>query len=313
MNFARNREELTGSNVSGRFLLAESLEIPPLAEIDFLASHFSQVNLDVLKSLSHSCLQEVLRSPKLQILSEDSLLDSILELGRDYFELLGTLRSEYLSVTGIDRLLNAISIEEVDGELWSSLCRRLRLFVKPSSIPEFRFCLKQFNLDQSRPFDGIISSLTRSSGVNVHTKGIVSITASTNSRNQCHQVVDYDWTGFWYSQGYANSWIQFDFKGRKISVTHYSIKSAGNSCHYLLQWSLEGSNDSTSWTRLDQRNTQDLNGNYIVKSYECGSPQPSCFQFIRLTHTGANSSNCHNLMLSNVEFFGVLDDNSEMP
>jgi hypothetical protein len=256
MEFARKPEELGLSNVSERLSVAESLGVYRLPEIEYLASHFYEVDVNVLKTLSHSCLREVCRSDKLQLESEDSLLNSILELGRDYFGFLDSVRSEYLSVSGIDRLLNTISIEDVERELWSSLCRRLRLSVKPESIPESRFCLKKFNLDSSRPFDGIVSSLSRECGGNVHTQGVVSVTASSTASNQCHHVTDHDWNSYWFSCNSANSWIQFDFKDRRISVTNYSIKSDGSSGYNLVQWSLQGSNDGESWTVMDKRNTQ---------------------------------------------------------
>jgi hypothetical protein len=253
--------------------------------------------VNVVKSLSQDCLNEVLMSPKLQIRSEDSLLDILLELGREYSSFLGHVRSEYLSVTGIDRLLTAISIDDVDAGLWSSLCRRLRLFVEPA-IPESRFHLKAIEFDSSQPFDGIIASLTRECGGNVHTRGIVSITTTGDNRNHCYQVVDYDWTDHWYCYDNTTTWIIFDFKDRRISVTHYSIRSDGHNGYHLLQWNREGSNDGDLRTILDKRNTQDLNGNRVVKSYECESHDSSIYRFVRLTQTGPNSSNgtqliCH--------------------
>jgi hypothetical protein len=305
MEFTRGTSELTISNVSARLAVAESLEVSPSMEIEYLASHFYEIDENIVKSLSHSSLKEVLESDGLQLRSEDSLLNLILSPGGDYFDLLGCVRSEYLSVSGIDRLLNLISIEEVDGLLWSSLSRRLRSSVEPPSIPASRFHLKRFDLDSSRPFDGIIASLTRECGGNVHTQKVVSITASSNYSNQCYQVADYSWSSYWFSYSEANSWIQFDFKDRRISVTNYSIKSDGNGGSHLQQWSIEGSNDFLSWILLDERNTHELNGNYVVKSYECESDQSSFFPFIRLTQTGTNSSNNNYLMRGNVEFFAA--------
>jgi hypothetical protein len=308
MKFTRERSELTISNVSERLSVAESLEVSSSIEIEYLATHFYEADLHRVKSLSQSCLNEVLMSPKLQIRSEDSLLDIVLELGRDYFGFLGHVRSEYLSISGIDRLLNAISIDEVDAGLWLSLCRRLRLFVELPSIPESRFHLKPIDFDSSRPFDGIIASLTRECGGNVHTRGIVSITTTGNCRNRCYQVADYDWGDYWYGYDNSAAWIQFDFKDRLVSVRDYSIKSDGNAGCHLLRWKLEGSNDGDSWTLLDQRNTQDLNGSRVVKSYECEPSQSAVYRFVRLTQTGPNSSNDRHLMLSNIEFFGALSE-----
>jgi hypothetical protein len=245
---------------------------------------------------------------------EDSVLDFVLDLGHDYFDLLGSVRSEYLSVQGVDRLLNAISIDELDIGLWSRLCCRLRLAVTPlmSSIPATRYCGRVFRLDPSRPLDGILSHLTRECGGNVHTQGLVAITASSNQSNQCYQTVDWDWTGYWCSANEANTWIRFDFKDRRISLTDYTIKSHPAGSHFLLQWSIEGSNDGISWSRVDHQQTRDLAGSSIVKSYHCEAARfldsSSFFRFIRLLHTGLNSSNCNNLLLTNMEFFGTVSD-----
>jgi hypothetical protein len=177
-------------------------------------------------------------------------------------------------------------------------------------LPESRFCVrnlgKDFPFDSSQPFKGIFSHLSSECGGNVHTNGIVSITASSNAYNFCHQVVDYDWSQHWYSNNEANSWIQFDFKDRQILPTHYTVKSCNQGAHYLLKWSLDGSNDGTSWTNLDRRETNDLKGDRIVKCYACESTESSShfFRFIRLIQTGENSSGYDHLMLTNLEFFG---------
>jgi hypothetical protein len=257
-------------------------------------------------ALDHIDLSRVLHSDQLRISSEDSLLDLILALGTDSFDLLPCLQTEYLSQSAMSRLLDSISREEIGDELWKSLCRRLVLYVPSTQLPESRLRGEKFHFDSSHPFNGIIAHLSTECGGNVHTHGIVSITASGNQRNACHQVVDYDWTDYWYSPGAANAWIQFDFKARRISPTHYTIKSGGDDGHHLLIWSFDGSDDGTSWTTLDQQETKDLNDKYAVKSYECGSVQSSgsFFRFIRLTQTGKNSSGGTFLDLANLEVFG---------
>jgi hypothetical protein len=243
-----------------------------------------------------------------RVRTEDSLLELIIELGGEYRDLIGFVRCEWLSVSGIERLVASISIEDLDERLWASLCCRLRLSVFPSSIPGHRYPICQFDLDSSGPLDGALSHLTRECGGNVHDQGIVQITASSNRGRYCHQVVDYTWNSYWYSYDIPNSWIQFDFKSRRISPANYTIKSDGSAGNHLVQWSLDGSNDGVSWTTLDRRNTQDLNGQYIVKSYRCNSlsSPSSFFRFIRLIQTGPNPNGAHNLQLGNFEVFGAL-------
>ena len=149
-------------------------------------------------------------------------------------------------------------------------------------------------------------------GGNVHTKGVVNITASSNQYNETYQVTDYDWLGSWSTGWDPNSWICFDFKEKRIGLTGYTLKSrpAGPNYGHPVQWVVEGSNDGSNWREVDRRNTQDLNGKSIVKTYSCGSGKDESFRFIRLRQTGKNAGGNDFLMLSGIEFFGTLFRNS---
>jgi hypothetical protein len=308
--FRTEGEAVNSSNVIERLSLREFLAVSVTDELEYLSSHFYEIDVNTLKAVSHGDLNKILRSDQLRICSEDSLLEFILDVGCDSLDLLGSLHCEYLSQSGMSRLLASISRWEIEDELWASLCRRLLLIVPSGQLPESRFHANAFPFDSSHPFAGIIWQLSRECGGNVHTNGIVSITSSSDGYNACHQVVDYDWTGYWLSNNEANSRIQFDFKNRRILPSHYTLKSDNEGGHHLLKWSLDGSNDGTSWTNLDRRETNDLNGNRLVKSYACQSIESSSpsFRFIRLTQTGLNSSGCHYLMLTNLEFFGKVKE-----
>jgi hypothetical protein len=158
------------------------------------------------------------------------------------------------------------------------------------------------------PFSGLIDHLTSICGGNVHERGVVEITCSSTGRNNCWQVANFDWNDYWHSSNSANSWIQFDFKNRDVSLTHYTLKSDGHNGHHLLQWRLAGSRDGTTWESIDVRKTQELNGNYITKTFSCSVPSDGSrfYRYIRLTQTGKNSSGHDRLMLGNIEFFGTM-------
>jgi hypothetical protein len=239
-------------------------------------------------------------------MTEDLLLDFVLGLGNSYFEFLGCLRSEYLSVSGIGRLLSSISLNVIDESLWSSLSRRLALSVECSPVSQSRHAAQQFPFESSRPLNGILASLNRECGCNAHTAGTIAITASSNGYNQCHQVVDYDSKSYWHSNDVPNSWIRFDFKDRRICVSNYTIRT--DTCQHLMKWSFDGSNDGISWTTLDQRDTQELKGAYVVKFFTCAPREysDSFFRFIRLIQTGPSSDNQHFLMFSKLELFGTV-------
>jgi hypothetical protein len=306
--FITEGEALSSSNVLERLSLCESLEVSGSRELDYLSAHFYEIDKSVLQELRHDDLKKVIESEQLRLFSEDALLDLILELGAEYSDLLGCVQTEHLSRTGMSRLLDSVPREQMDDALWQSLCRRLLLFVPAARLAAFRFPMRECRFDSAHPFRGILAQLCSECGGNAHTHEIVSITASTNRRNACHQVIDYGWNDFWYTLDAENSWIQFDFKERRISPTHYTLRSDGDNRDHLLKWSLEGTNDGTTWVSLDQRETNDLNGNYIVRSYECASAKSASFRFIRLLQTGANSSGRGCLQLANLEFFGILNE-----
>lgn len=69
-------------------------------------------------------------------------------------------------------------------------------------------------------------------------------------------------------------------------------------------WVLEASNDGERWDELDNRYTSELDGKYIVKSYNCKLNRSTFYRLIRLRQTGKNTSDSNYLKLSQVEFFG---------
>jgi hypothetical protein len=156
----------------------------------------------------------------------------------------------------------------------------------------------------------LISHLTELCGGNVHAKGLVAISSSSNAYHQCWDVVNYDWNNYWYTNSSPNSWIQFEFKDRLVSLSHYALKSDGHGDNHLLQWALQGSVDGNSWTDLDRRNTQELNGNYVTKIFPCeqheSSSTPHFYRYIRLMQTGKESYGYDYLMLGNFECFGCM-------
>jgi hypothetical protein len=275
-------------------------------EIGHLASHFSELGPDFLKQLELSDLEDVISHKSLHISDEDSLLSVICNLGNDYFPLLSHVRFEWVSPEAIARLLNSIWIYDLTAPLWDALCRRLRLPVLTPLTKPGRCQSYQVPYVPTHPFGGILSHMKSVCKGSLGTSGVLSITAIGTGRNQCHQVVDHGWTDHWLSTNVANAWIQFDFLAGRISVTHYTIKSAANASHHLLHWSISGSNDAQTWTLLDRRDTDELNGRSIVKSFACSRGFEMPFRYIRLTQTGANSSSHNHLSVCNIEFFGTL-------
>jgi hypothetical protein len=110
-----------------------------------------------------------------------------------------------------------------------------------------------YAFDPSSPWSGILSFLTSQCDGNIHERGIVNITSSSDgdSGNKYHQVANHGWNNYWYTSNSARSWIQFDFKDSAICLTDYTLKSDGNSSgkrgDHLVQWEIDGSNDANAW------------------------------------------------------------------
>jgi hypothetical protein len=240
---------------------------------------------------------------------EDSLAAFLCKHFDDPGPLLSYIRSEYLTVSGISRILEYISPDNLNWHLWASLCRRLVLPVTIDISQSERFIVttppfETFEYFDNSPFSGIISCLTGSCGGNIHEKGIVAISSSGDQYRHCWEVANHGWKDYWYTTNRPNSWISFDFKIRSISLSSYTLKSHSGGGNFFISWTIEGSNDGTTWTMLDNRNTRDLAGKSIVGNFPCCSGNTSFFRHIRMRQTGKASSDAHNLILTNIEFFG---------
>jgi hypothetical protein len=311
LDILESKELLNVSNCISRMKQKQRLEVSVDRESDFIASRFYSLKLETISDIEIPILKNILRSDSLLIDNEDSLIELILGLGPNYFELIGSIRFEYLSSSSIDLFFDQISFEDINADIWHQLHLRSRhlLVYERNSIPRNRFKDLIFrSADSDSPWSGLISCRCEECGGNVHEKGIVNITCSSTCYNQCWQIVNYDWKSYFYTNNSANSWIQFDFKDRSVSLSHYALKSDGNHGSHLLQWKLSGSNDGNDWTTVDERNTQELNGTYLTKMFCCRptSSVSQSYRYIRLTQTGKNSTGEDYLLLANIEFFGSM-------
>jgi hypothetical protein len=313
IEFVTTGDALTVSNCIDRFHQKKEFGLSSESELSFIASHFSEIALDSLQSLRFCDIAELLESENLCLESEDWLMNFLIDLGSDYFNPLGYVRLEFLKVDSIDRLFKPISSECVDNRLWSAIWRRCRyqLVYCADEIPKVRF--KEVTPIAESPSCGLIHHLTDIYGGNVHERGVVEISCSSTQYNQCWQVVDYNWTSYWYSRSSANSWIQFDFKNREVFINRYALKPHNGTMNWPVQWTLAGSRDGTVWELIDSRNTRELVQGLDTKMFDCSnqSHEPRFYRYIRLTQTGHTSSGEHYFVLTNVEFFGSLIDRTK--
>ena len=294
------------------------------------------MGLDVLKSLRVADLELVLASPLLKLESEDKLYDTIMllvrEKGDDYLVLLRRVEVTYLSESKAKEFLDRIFPDLVDGSVWASFCECVRRFcgscAKESLMNGARShtngvaSTKESHDEASRygfeyeefttangPFHGICRHLRDECVGNPHEKGVISITSTVEPRfghEKPSWVVDYGSKYYWDSKNTPNAFIQFDFKSRRVCLSQYNIRSAAKHCSVLLSWAIEISDDGSTWEPVDERNTWDLNGKFVVSTYDCLRRSDRFVRFVRLRQTGKNSDGKDNLCLSEIEFFGKL-------
>jgi hypothetical protein len=262
--FELGKESTSKVNYESRVRVKTERKGDIYEEVEFIASHFHAFNsseLEKLKEWNIDILERIFGSASLCLADEDSLLDFISSLGEGYSSLYGFVETRFLSLKGIRKFLSSISFEKVNWAVWESICRGLLSKVECPDVNCRRFAHKTRLFEYRDEFEGsILRHLKGKCGGNVHEKGVVNITSSSDQSNKCWQVADYGWNGYWMSQPVSNSWICFDFKQRKLSLQHYTLKSGNVGAHYPIQWEIEGSEDGNSWNCLDSRNTRDLCG-----------------------------------------------------
>ena len=312
-SFQLDHEDVSMANVVDRIRIKRGRQSDCQSELDFLASHFFEVELDVLRRLSVSDLELVLTNPLLEIESEDQLYDAIISLagengGDGALALLRHVKFAFLNESKLSEFLDRIFPCLTDVSVWRSLCECVRGLCRSGSKAALwnpkRYHIPTFTSDRGA-FNGIVQYLRDECGGNPHEKGAMSITAS--NAGPYHRLVDYGWSSWVATNNQPNSWFQFDFKARRVCLSHYSVKSDGEVTYHPLYWVLEVSDDGATWETVDERKTQDLNGKFIVKTYECNKRSDRFVRFVRLRQTGPNSHNENHLLLSEIEFFGKLE------
>ena len=314
-------EDVSFSNVEERIRVKTENHIDCKDELDFLASHFHEAELDVLKRFSYSNLERVLTNPHLKLESEDQLYDMVSLLAGendDYLGLLRYIEFAFLSESKLTEFLDKIFPDLVCESVWSTLsymaCRFCRTGERMPLMKSHRYKLPEFSSENGM-LNGIMRHLSQELGGNPHEQGEISITASGTEHGQCHKLVDYGWNDYWSSADQANSFVQFDFKSRRVCLSHYNLK--GFPIGHPISWTLEVSDDNEKWQSIDTRVESSSNLSKYISTFTCDQTD-KFVRYVRLRQTGDNSRGrgWHNLCLSRIEFFGKLknpEDVSPLP
>lgn len=313
-------EPIKLSNVLSKIIRKYEMKLDYSFEIGFAASHLYEFDDDVLMDLNLDILKSLFGCRILQIRNESWLFSFVLTLiekfGDDYRCLLRYVMYEALTDREMAEFINIIRLEDIDGIMWSALSNRLMKNVVNASGKSSRtskcFTIlssetEEYPYRDNKSFDGIFANLSKKYG-NLCEQGIVTVTSSGNISMPPKEIIDNNFTGYWYSTNVPNSWVMIDFGSLRIKPNAYSIRTGHFppcAVEHIKSWVLEGSVDAQSWNELDrQKNTQDLNGDFKYKTYQCKQLEP--YRYIRLRQITKNQHKSHFLFLNNIELFGTL-------
>lgn len=114
-----------------------------------------------------------------------------------------------------------------------------------------------------------------------------------------------------FSAEERDPWLCYDFMSHRVTADAYVLRSyfeAGENGYHPQHWVIEGSDNGTTWTVLDQvANDHQLNGKNKIAMYKIKKPKPC--RMIRIRSTGPNHYRVtrYTLVLSSFELFGVYE------
>jgi len=160
---------------------------------------------------------------------------------------------------------------------------------------------------------------------NPSAKGRVCVLASSCGHGEPHDLVGRTIANF-RTKDEEGAWSIVDFgEKRRAHVTHYTLMARQFKSHYPRAWVLEGSVDGSKWLPMSTHeeddalaggggttktwilpNTDSADATGAMRAAGVNQLPESFVRFVRLRQTGPNSSGSFNLMLSCMEFYGLL-------
>ena len=300
------------------FMKEESIE----KIISFISSHFYDLDEKKIQLLPVSIISEILDREDLRIESEDSLLNLIIEKYRKtkYSELFEKIYFNNVSEKAIEKFIEAFHIDDLNQNIWKSICVRLLPSRNPPTpnISRYKLKYKKFKIEKGHEFEGIMRYLSKKTNGNIHDNGTIEITSNSlfNNNYQPRNVVDYENDNYYCSKNEENVFVLFDFKDKLIQLTNYSIRthSDGKNHGNLKNWIIEASKDGEKWEEIDRRsNDSSLNEPNSTSTFNVKKGNNKFYRFIRLRQTGYSwdgypSYNRYYQGFRFIEFFGKLQE-----
>ena len=148
---------------------------------------------------------------------------------------------------------------------------------------------------------------------NPHTSGEVVAKWSSVGNGSIENFVQHQHSGsvYSYTNNKENSWMQVDLgASRSLRPTHYCLRNDGVYACALRSWTLQGSNDESSWVALrDHKNDTSLP--HKSKTAAANWSIDDCaesYRWFRVQMRGKNSNGGHHLCCAGIELYGDLDN-----
>lgn len=219
--------------------------------------------------------------------------------------LYGAVLFKHVSSDAMIELNQTFDTCDLTGEIWSGLTDRLEQKVSINYNLESLWRYKgkkvqkpkeKHSIDikyrEGREFRGILRELWRKSDGKIENE--VNFTASSiinmDDRNQPRNIALFDeHEKRFYSGNSPGIWICLDFKDKRVSPTHYTLRSYkwdAKSIHPR-SWNIEGSVDGINWVEIDnRRDCQFLNGGKLSHTFQMNRQNQGQFKYIRVHSTG---------------------------
>jgi hypothetical protein len=232
--------------------------------------------------------------------SNSALADRLSELEQSFGKQQAAITSQQRDLAELRGLVAALGRDISDVK--SGLAPVSQGSAAPASPPH-----KQFT-PASGPLRGIIAHLTGVCGGNVDEKGVVWVTSKgneTRSSIRPRNAVDLGRESHFFSSNGSNQWICYDFVGRRVRLTYYSIHSSAQTGDLLKSWEAQGSVNGQEWTALDrQAENNSLREIGAIRTFQVAVERE--VRMVRLMQTGMNHVGTDSFAISGFELFGDL-------
>lgn len=288
-------------------------EIEKISENLYQASQEDKENIF---TFDIQTISKIIHNSKLQIESEDELVDLINELYKKehkYSELYSEVLFCNVSQEKMKEFIDTVFYGDINEEVWESLSKRLSSDIIKSESDESESAKRYKKMKpvrkpvktllyNNKEFEGLIKYFQTEKNI----KDEIELSRNEGSKNDIWRILDHKNTSQTNTGVNDNAWICIGFKNNEINPTHYTIRSGYDSDN-LKSFVIEGSKDKSQWTKLDEENNISyLQQNGSVHTFPIHNETHQSFKYLRIRLTGPNWYNRSLLQLSSIDFYGEL-------